>query len=105
MEYKDIAQVCRDRIWTDKTQLELESVRDMKGNKKGFLRYVSNQRQAKENVGPQFNRSRDLVTKDIKKAEVLNAFFCLFSLLSFALRSFRSLGLVSGSMGEKHCLY
>ena len=58
-----------------KAQLELELVRDVKGNKKGFFRYVGSKMEAKENVGPQFNGSGDLATKDMEKAEVFNAFF------------------------------
>ena len=74
-EHRDIAKVCRDGIWKAKAQLKLELVRDVKGNKKGFFRYVGSKREAKENVVPQVNGTGDLVTKDMEKAEVLIAFF------------------------------
>jgi len=55
------------------TQLDL--VRDVKGNKKAFYRYVSDRRQTRENVGPLQKEAGDLVTQDVEKAEVLNDFF------------------------------
>lgn len=47
------------------------------GNKKGFYRYISSKRKTRENEDPLLNGNRDLVTKDVKKGEVLNVFFAL----------------------------
>ncbi|CAM5087143.1 unnamed protein product [Natator depressus] len=58
-----------------KAQLELQRARDVKGNKKGFYRYVSNKKKIRESVGPLLNGGGNLVTDDVEKAEVLNAFF------------------------------
>ncbi|GAB0200492.1 mitochondrial enolase superfamily member 1 [Grus japonensis] len=45
-------------------------------NRKGsFYRYVSEKRRTRENVGPLWNETGDLVTQDMEKAEVLNDFF------------------------------
>ncbi|CAM4623698.1 unnamed protein product [Caretta caretta] len=44
-------------------------------NKKGFFRYVGNKKKAKESVGPLLNEGGNLVTEDVEKANVLNAFF------------------------------
>ncbi|CAM4591389.1 unnamed protein product [Caretta caretta] len=74
-EYKNIAQACRSEIRKAKSHLELQLARDVKSNKKGFFRYVSNKKKVKESVGPLLNEGGNLVTEDVEKANVLNAFF------------------------------
>jgi len=46
--------------------------RDTKENKNKFYRYMSNKRKAREDVGPLWKETGDLVTRDMEKAEVLN---------------------------------
>ncbi|CAM5128003.1 unnamed protein product, partial [Eretmochelys imbricata] len=41
----------------------------------GFFGYVSNKKKVKESVGPLLNEGGNLVTEDVEKANVLNAFF------------------------------
>ena len=53
--------------------LKLNLDRDVKG-KKSFSRYINSKRKMRENVGLLLNGERDLVTKDMEKTEVLNAF-------------------------------
>ncbi|CAM5103935.1 unnamed protein product [Natator depressus] len=74
-EYKNIARACRNEIRRAKSHLELQLARDVKSNKKGFFRYVGNKKKAKESVGPLLNEGGNLVTEDVQKANVLNAFF------------------------------
>ncbi|CAM4648647.1 unnamed protein product [Lepidochelys kempii] len=74
-EYKNIARACRNYIRRAKSHLELQLARDVKSNKKGFFRYVGNKKKAKESVGPLLNEGGNLVTEDVEKANVLNAFF------------------------------
>nr|XP_048724541.1 RNA-binding motif, single-stranded-interacting protein 1 isoform X1 [Caretta caretta]XP_048724542.1 RNA-binding motif, single-stranded-interacting protein 1 isoform X1 [Caretta caretta]XP_048724543.1 RNA-binding motif, single-stranded-interacting protein 1 isoform X1 [Caretta caretta]XP_048724544.1 RNA-binding motif, single-stranded-interacting protein 1 isoform X1 [Caretta caretta] len=74
-EYKNIARACRNDIRRAKSHLELQLARDVKRNKKGFFRYVGNKKKAKESVGPLLNEGGNLVTEDVEKANVLNAFF------------------------------
>ncbi|CAM4378788.1 unnamed protein product [Lepidochelys olivacea] len=74
-EYKNIARACRNDIRRAKSHLELQLARDVKSNKKGFFRYVGNKKNAKESVGPLLNEGGNLVTEDVEKANVLNAFF------------------------------
>ncbi|CAM4689446.1 unnamed protein product [Lepidochelys kempii] len=74
-KYKNIARACRNEIRRAKSQLELQLARDVKSNKKGFFRYVGNKKKAKESVGPLMNEGGNLVTEDVEKANVLNAFF------------------------------
>ena len=62
---------CRDGVRKAKACLELNLLRDAKGNKKGF--YINSKRTG-ENVGLLLNGAGDLVTKDALKADVLNAF-------------------------------
>ncbi|XP_073186763.1 uncharacterized protein [Lepidochelys kempii] len=77
-EYKNIAWACRSDIRKAKSHLELQLARDVKSNKKGFFRYVSNKKKVKGSVGPLLNEGGNLVTEDVEKANVLNAFFaCL----------------------------
>ncbi|CAM5167297.1 unnamed protein product [Natator depressus] len=73
--YINIARVCRNEIRKAKSHLELQLGRDVKSNKKGFFRYVGNKKKAKESVGPLLNEGGNLVTEDVQKANVLNAFF------------------------------
>ncbi|CAM4580797.1 unnamed protein product [Caretta caretta] len=74
-EYKNIAWACRSEIRKAKSHLELQLARDVKSNKKGFFRYVSNKKKVKESVGPLLNEGGNLMTEDVEKANVLNAFF------------------------------
>ncbi|CAM5177685.1 unnamed protein product [Eretmochelys imbricata] len=74
-EYKNIARACRSEIRKAKSHLELQRARDVKSNKKGFFRYVSNKKEVKESMGPLLNEGSNLVTEDVEKANVLNAFF------------------------------
>ncbi|CAM5153827.1 unnamed protein product [Natator depressus] len=74
-EHKNIARACSSEIRKAKSHLELQLARDVKSNKKGFFRYVSNKKKVKERVGPLLNEGGNLVTEDVEKANVLNAFF------------------------------
>ncbi|CAM4532571.1 unnamed protein product [Caretta caretta] len=74
-EYKNIARACKREIRKAKSHLELQLARDVKSNEKGFFRYVSNKKKVKEGVGPLLNEGGNLVTEDVEKANVLNAFF------------------------------
>lgn len=53
-----------------KAQMELNLVRYAKDNKKN----ISDKRESRQNVGVLLNESETLVTQDMEKAEVLNAF-------------------------------
>ena len=65
---------CSDRTRKAKTQVELNLVRDVKDNKKGFYRYISRRRQIKEGVPPLINEDGELASSDMEKAEVLSVF-------------------------------
>ncbi|KAK4831883.1 hypothetical protein QYF61_020030 [Mycteria americana] len=65
----DTVRVCKDGVRKDKVHLEFNLARDVKDSKKGFYK------KTRENVGPQLNGAGDLVTQDLEKTEVLNAFF------------------------------
>lgn len=71
----DFLLVCRNSIKKTKANLELGLVRDVKGSKNGFCKYINSKRKVKENVSLLLNGARDLVTKDMEKAKVFNAFF------------------------------
>lgn len=49
----------------------------MKGDKKDFCKYIDTKKKAEENVVQLLTGAEDLVTKDMEKAVVLNAFFAL----------------------------
>ncbi|CAM5165400.1 unnamed protein product [Natator depressus] len=74
-EYKNIARACRSEIKKPKSHLEVQLARDVKSNRKGFFRYVSNKKKVKESVGSLLNEGGNLVTEDVEKANVLSAFF------------------------------
>lgn len=52
--------------------VQLHVPRDVKDSKKGLYKYIGDKRKTRENVGPLLNEMWDLITQDIKKAEVLN---------------------------------
>ncbi|GAB0208438.1 hypothetical protein GRJ2_003309500 [Grus japonensis] len=74
-EYRETVRAARDQDRKAKALIELNLARDIKDNKKSFYRYVSDKRRMRENVGPLWNETGDLVTQDMEKAEVLNDFF------------------------------
>ncbi|GAB0189119.1 mitochondrial enolase superfamily member 1 [Grus japonensis] len=74
-EYRETVRTARDEARKAKALEELNLDRDVKENKKSFYTYVSDKRRMRENVGPLRNETRNLVTQDMEKAEVLNDFF------------------------------
>lgn len=56
-------------------QLELKLQREAQGNKKRFCKYTSSRKKTHENVGSLLSGAGDLVTRNMEKAQVLNAFF------------------------------
>ena len=74
-EYRAVVCVCRDRIRKGKVQMELNWVRDVKDNKKGFHRYIGRRRQAKECVPPLMKGNGDLASSYVEKAEVISECF------------------------------
>jgi len=64
-----------DDVRKAKAQMELNQAKDVKDNKKDFFQHIGNKRKTQENVGPLLNKMGDLVSQDMEKAEVLNAFF------------------------------
>ncbi|GAB0202852.1 mitochondrial enolase superfamily member 1 [Grus japonensis] len=74
-KYRETVQAARDQVRKAKALIELNLARDVKDNKKGFYRYVSDKRRTREDVGPLWNETGDKVTQDIEKAEVFNDFF------------------------------
>lgn len=72
-------------------------VKDLKGNKKGF--YIN--RKPRENVGPLLNGAGALVTKEMEKAKVLNAFFTSSLVVRPAFRNPRPLRAMGKSGARK----
>ncbi|GAB0202857.1 mitochondrial enolase superfamily member 1 [Grus japonensis] len=74
-EYRETVRAARDQVRKAKALRELNLARDVKDNKKSFYRYVSDKRRTREDVGPLWNVTGDLITQNMEKAEVLNDFF------------------------------
>ncbi|GAB0182959.1 mitochondrial enolase superfamily member 1 [Grus japonensis] len=74
-EYRETVREAREQVRKAKALIEISLARDVKDNKKSFYRYVSDKRKIRENVGPLWNETGDLVTQDMEKAEALNDFF------------------------------
>lgn len=66
-------RLCWESIRRAKVQLNLAAA--IEDSKKGFYKYVSNKRGTKEVLHPSLEAGGNIVTKDIEKAEVPNAFF------------------------------
>ncbi|KGL74422.1 hypothetical protein N309_09388, partial [Tinamus guttatus] len=74
-EYRNIVRKCRGATRKAKAHLELELARDVRGNRKGFYKYISSKGKTRENVSPPLNGEGALVAEDAEKAELLNAAF------------------------------
>ena len=74
-EYRAVVHVCRGRIRKAKVLIELNLVRDVKYNKKGFYRYIGRRRQANGSVPPLMKHNGDLASSDIENTEILNECF------------------------------
>jgi len=70
-----VVRVCREVTRKAKASLELNLVRGVKDNKKGFFKYIADKTNTRGNVGPLMNEMGAPVTEDTEKAELLNAFF------------------------------
>ncbi|GAB0183490.1 mitochondrial enolase superfamily member 1 [Grus japonensis] len=68
----------------------------MKGNKKGVYGYI-----IREHIDPLLNEAGHLVTKDMEKAEVLNAFFASACNSKIHLQEFQAPGPVGESGARK----
>lgn len=62
-EYRATVRACRDSIRKAKADLEFNLVRDVRGNKKGFYRYINSKRKVRGYVGPLLNGAGELVTE------------------------------------------
>lgn len=67
--------MCKDGIRKAKKQMELNLMKKVKNNKKGFYRYIGQKRQVKENVPPLINEKGELTATHMEKADVLTEFF------------------------------
>lgn len=72
-EHGDTMQLCRGEVRKAKAYVVLHLASDMKGNK--ILQVHKQQKEDQGKHGPLLNGTGALVTKDIKKAELLKAFF------------------------------
>lgn len=73
--YKDVMRSCREKIRRAKTQLELNMVTAIKGDKKCFYNHICNTERTKKNLCPSVDVGRDIITKEEEKAKVPNTFF------------------------------
>ena len=64
-----------DRVRKAKADLELNLAKDVKGNRKGFYKYINSKRKTRENMDLLLNGAAELVANEMPKAKVLSAFF------------------------------
>ncbi|GAB0204126.1 mitochondrial enolase superfamily member 1 [Grus japonensis] len=71
-EYRETVRAARKQVRKAKALIEISLARNVKDNKKSFYRYVSDKRRTRENVGPLWNETGDLVTegRDWENAEL-----------------------------------
>lgn len=67
------------QIRNAKANPELNLVRDMQGNKKGFYKYISSTRKTRKNVVPLLNEAGELMTNGMRKDEGLHASASVFT--------------------------
>jgi len=70
-----VVRACRDATRKAKAHLELKLARNVKNKKKGFFKYISSKRKARDYVGLLLNEAGVLVMEDAEKADLLNALF------------------------------
>jgi len=70
-DYKDIRQLCREKIRRAKAQLELSLATAIRDNKKCFYKYISNKMRVKENFHPLLDAGGKVVTMDVKRQRYL----------------------------------
>lgn len=63
-----------DKIRKAKALLDLNLVRDLKGNKKGLYKHIGNKRKTGENMNPLLNRAGKLLTEDTETDRILSTF-------------------------------
>ncbi|XP_064900742.1 transcription factor RFX3-like isoform X2 [Columba livia] len=68
-ECSGTVQVCRDGVREAKAHLELKLARDVKGDIKGFYRYISSKMKTRENVGLLLNGAGNLMRKGHGKGQ------------------------------------
>jgi len=51
-EYRDTVQLCRDGVRKARADLEINLVRNVKDNKKGFYKYIKSKREMRGKYGP-----------------------------------------------------
>jgi len=73
-KYREIVEAAKEQVRKAKALTELNLARVVKSKKKSFYRHVSDESKTRQNVGPLWKKKRDLVTRDMEKAEVLNDF-------------------------------
>ncbi|KAJ7413660.1 hypothetical protein BTVI_42865 [Pitangus sulphuratus] len=75
-KYRDVVGVCRNESRKAKAQMELNLTKDVKNNKKGFFKYISNKEKTKLNVGPlpKWLWRSGVVPEGFKKATVSPVF-------------------------------
>lgn len=61
-KYRDFIQECRYAVKRAKAQRNLILLRDVKSNKKGFLKYINGTMKTRENLGLLLNATGILVT-------------------------------------------
>ncbi|KAJ7410616.1 hypothetical protein BTVI_53109 [Pitangus sulphuratus] len=76
-EYREVVRVSKNEMRKAKAHLDLNLAKDVKDNKKGFFKYISNKRKSKDNVSPLLNGGETPVTEDAEKSELLNTTFAL----------------------------
>lgn len=74
-KYREPVQAWKDMLRKAKIHLKLNLERDMKGNRKGFLKYIASKRKTRQKVGLLLNGAGDLLIRTQKRP-----FQCLFHL-------------------------
>lgn len=74
MDYKNVMRLCKEQIRSAKAQAEVHAATVVKDNKTCFFKYISKKLRAEEILHPLFDVGGNIFTKDVEKAEVLNAF-------------------------------
>lgn len=75
-KYKDTVRTCS--VKKAEAHLEYNGVRDMKGNKKGVFRHISNKRKSRENVGVLLNGTGDKRAVDKRHGKNQGTQCCLY---------------------------
>lgn len=76
-EYRNIVQVCRDKIRKPKVKIKFNMAKEVEDIKKGIYKYADNKQKTSENIGSLVNETETWLQRlKQRRQSVLSSFPC-----------------------------